>query len=468
MLRSFLLTPLLLTILVASVQAQNSENPKFTKIESKDLDFPKGALILPSAQQELKINLNVEKFILKNGLTVLLLEDHSIPLIAYHTWYKVGSNDEKLGVTGAAHMLEHMMFKGAKKYSGKDFDRIFHENGIVNNAFTSNDYTGFHQTLPSGALEKVMEMEVDRMSSLLIRPEDLLSEKEVVAEERRWRVDNNPRGMIHEKLMGLMFKSSNYRWPVIGDMKDINGYTSEKLRYFYETFYLPNNAVLVLVGDFESKKVKPMIEKYYGQLKSKEIPKVEVPKETQRTKPEFLSFKGPVQTPNFVMAFQGVAVGDPDLFAMDLLANILGSGNSSRLYKDLVERKTWATSAYAYSWNLKHEGMIVFGVALKNKSHLPTISRELLKHINRIKKEGVSREELAKVKVEVMKNYIDQLLTIDAKAQALAVNEIVTGSYQNLFEDLQKYEKVTAEDIKRVAQKYLNIQGRVELTQLPQ
>src|SRR6185312_1241243 len=146
----------------------------------------------PARGATLKIQFPVEKYQLKNGLTVILAEDHSVPMVSYHTWYRVGSRDESPGVTGAAHMLEHMMFKGARKYSGKDFDRILHENGIVNNAFTTNDYTGFYENLPSGKLELIMDMEVDRMRSLALRAEDLKSELQVVGEERRWRTDNNP------------------------------------------------------------------------------------------------------------------------------------------------------------------------------------------------------------------------------------------------------------------------------------
>ncbi|HWU44844.1 MAG TPA: pitrilysin family protein, partial [Bdellovibrio sp.] len=169
---------------------------------------------------DMKISLPVTKFTLENGLTVLLLEDHTVPMVSYHTWYRVGSRDESPGVTGAAHMLEHMMFKGAKKYDGKAFDRIFHENGIVNNAFTTNDYTGFYENLPSSKLELVMDMEVDRMTSLLLNPDDLKSEKEVVKQERGWRVDNNPMGLVRELMMSTVFKANPYHWPVIGYMED--------------------------------------------------------------------------------------------------------------------------------------------------------------------------------------------------------------------------------------------------------
>jgi len=178
-----------------------------------------------SAQgSELKIDFEAQKYLAPNGLTIILYEDHRIPMISYHTWYRVGSRNESPGVTGAAHMLEHMMFKGAKKYSGKDFDRILHENGIMNNAFTSWDYTGFYQNLPSSKLELMMDMEVDRMRYLKIDPSDLKSELQVVAEERRWRTDNNPMGLLREELFKKVFNQTPYEWPVIGHMSDIQIY----------------------------------------------------------------------------------------------------------------------------------------------------------------------------------------------------------------------------------------------------
>ncbi|WP_413584917.1 M16 family metallopeptidase [Bdellovibrio sp. HCB274] len=404
----------------------------------------------------LKLSLPVTKFQLKNGLTVLLVEDHTVPMVSYHTWYRVGSRDESPGVTGAAHMLEHMMFKGAKKYDGKAFDRIFHENGISNNAFTTNDYTGFYQNLPSDKLELVMDMEVDRMSSLALKPEDLKSEKEVVKEERRWRIDNNPMGVVRETMMGTVFKTSNYRWPVIGYMKDIEQYNAEKLRFFYSTFYVPNNAVLVLVGDFETPKVKAMIEKYYGALEYRPLPKRDYPKEKPQTVQQNAVIRRDVQNDSFIVAFQSPQQSDPDMYALDLAANILGNGTSSRLYKRLVYQKQSATSTYAFNYALKESGVYATGVMMKpgisHKETLDVVYNEIWK----LRNQKVSDAELAKAKTQVIKDLVDSLKTMDGKARALAVNEIQTGTYETLFTDVEKYQAVTADDIKRVSEKYTN------------
>jgi zinc protease len=427
-----------------------------------------GAIKGWSKATDLKISLPVTRFTLGNGLTVILVEDHAVPMISYHTWYRVGSRDESPGVTGAAHMLEHMMFKGAKKYDGKSFDRIFHENGIVNNAFTTNDYTGFYENLPSSKLELVMDMEVDRMSSLLISPEDLKSEKEVVKEERRWRVDNNPMGLARELMMGTVFKVHPYKWPVIGYMKDIEAYDSEKLRFFYNTFYVPNNAVLVLVGDFETKKAKSLIEKYYGTLPSRPLPNRELASEKEQKAQQNASIRKDIQNTSFVVAFRAPKQGDPDMYALDLAANILGNGTSSRLYRKLVYQKQSATSAYSFNFSMKDYGVLAAGVSLKpgstaNQEVLDTVYNEIWK----LRNAKVTPLELEKAKTQVMKDLVDSLKTMDGKARALAVNEIVNGTYETLFTDLEKYQAVTAEDIQRVATKYTQQTQRSIITLEP-
>lgn len=416
---------------------------------------------------DLKISLPVTKFVLKNGLTVLLLEDHTVPMISYHTWYRVGSRDEAPGVTGAAHMLEHMMFKGAKKYSGKDFDRTLHENGITNNAFTSNDYTGFYENIPSDKLELIMDIEVDRMSSLLISPDDLKSEKEVVAEERRWRVDNNPMGVLREQMMSTIFKRSNYRWPVIGHMKDIQDYDAEKLRYFYNSYYGPNNAVLVIVGDFKTSNVKSLVEKYYGKLEKREIPQKEYPTEPAQKVQQNAITRRDVQNSSFVVAFQGPKQGEADMYAMDLAANILGNGSSSRLYRRLVYQQQQATSAYSYNHTMRDAGIFAVGVNMKPGLETSSALESVYNEIYKMRSQKVTDKELEKAKTQVMKDYVDSLRTMDGKARALAVNEIVTGSYDSLFSDLEKYQAVTADDILKVMAKYTQQNQRSIITLAP-
>ena len=417
-------------------------------------------LITYNSTADQTIHIPVEKFKLENGLTVLLHQDRSIPMISYHTWYKVGSRDEKPGVTGATHMLEHMMFKGAKKYSGKEFDQILHENGITNNAFTSWDYTGFYQNLPSSKLELMMDMEVDRMRFLNLSPEDLKSELQVVGEERRWRIDNQPVSKLREKMFELAYVKHPYGWPVIGWMKDIQEYTSEKLRHFYDTFYVPNNAVLVLAGDFDIENTKKLIQKYYGSLPMRQVPEKKFPQEPDINKSKLVQIEDEVQATTVMVGYKGLESGHKDSYALDLLANILGSGSSSRLYKNLIYKKEKAMSAGSYNITNVDPGLFMLYVQLKPGQKQEVATKELDDEIQKISR-GVSSAELRKAKNMILKDFVDGLSTIDGKAQALAVNEIVFGDYTRLYSDLKKYEVVTIEDIKRVSQKYLKPEHKI-------
>lgn len=454
--------PFFLLAVLSSAQSLSQEH------KQNHIEPPVGAIKNWVDDSDLKIEFPVERFELSNGLTVILAPDPSVPMISYHTWYKVGSRDEQPGVTGAAHMLEHMMFKGAKKYSGKDFDRILHENGITNNAFTSFDYTGFYQNLPSSKIELMMDMEVDRMRFLNLREEDLKSELQVVGEERRWRVDNNPLGLLREKLMGMIYQKHPYRWPVIGHMEDIQAYTVEKLRPFYDQFYVPNNAVLVLAGDLDVKKTKKLIEKYYGQLKSRDVPDKKFP---QEDKSKVLNKRDTVHwdvaSPSIMLGYRGVSAGHKDSYALDLLANLLGEGSSSRLYKQLLYQAQAATQVYSYNMTTADPGIFMVYAALKPGQSVHRSERLIMLEIEKLKKSLVSTQELDKVKTQVMLGYVNSLKTIDGKAQALAVNEIIFGDYQRLFKDLKKYQSVTAQDIQRVAREYLSSEQKVTTSLLP-
>lgn len=233
-------------------------------------------LISFSAQAELptqvsiadQIRFPVEKYQLSNGLTVLLHEDHSAPIISIHQWFRVGSANEHPGRTGIAHFFEHLMFKGTPKYPNRELDRQIQANGGTNNAFTTRDYTGYYENMPSGKLELILDIESDRMRNLGFDEKEIKNEREVVKEERRYRVENNVYGYLHENVFETVFRVHPYRWPVIGYMRDLNATSIDDLKEFYRVFYAPNNAVLVITGDFKSSQAKSLIEKYYAKILS--------------------------------------------------------------------------------------------------------------------------------------------------------------------------------------------------------
>jgi zinc protease len=415
-----------------------------------------------------KVQFPVEKYKLKNGLTVLLVEDSSVPLVSYHTWFKVGSRDEQLGVTGAAHMLEHMMFKGAKKYSGKDFDRILHENGITNNAFTSNDFTGFYQNLPSSKLELMMDLDSDRLRSLKLDPNDLTSELQVVGEERRWRVDNNPVGLLRENFMATLFQVHPYKWPVIGWMQDIQSYTSDKLRFFYDQFYVPNNAVLVIVGDLKIPQTKRLIEKYYGPLKSKEIPPKKFPVEPAKTQPVRQELKGKVQAATLMIGFPGVSARDESSYALDVLATVLAGGPFSRLHKLLVQADKSAMYVGASNETGIDPMAFMFWISLKPSVSVAISEKIVEQEILKLQKDLIAQDELVRAKNQIIKDWIDSVRTNDGKAEALAQHEIIFGDFSELFQFLDKISAVSAENVRTVAKTYLNLEKKVTSVLIPQ
>lgn len=403
-----------------------------------------------------KIQFAVTKYTLANGLTVILHADNSLPMISYHTWYKVGSRDEYAGVTGAAHMLEHMMFKGSKHFPGNDYDRILHENGIVNNAFTNYDYTGFYQSLPSSKLDLMMQLEVDRMNQLLLREEDLKTEKEVVKEERRWRVDNNPTMSLFELTMATVFKVHNYKNPVIGTMEDINNFNVGTLRKFYETYYVPSNAVLVIAGDIKIPELKKMIEKYYGSLPKKDLPERISKKEPIQKVQYNAKVKKDVKSNSFNLVYQSVPQNNPDIYALDLICTLLGSGTSSRLYKRLVYSKELATNAHCSHYNLIDHGILNIHVSLKPGLEIEDPLNIVYNEIYMLRNFPIKDSELEKAKILAIKSHVDSLRTLDNKARLLAAAEISTGNYETLFTDIEKIQNVTLAEVKDVASKYLN------------
>ncbi len=402
-----------------------------------------------------QIRFKVEKYQLKNGLTVLLHEDHSAPVVSYHTWFRVGSRDEELGYTGIAHLFEHMMFRGAKRYSGEEFDRILQANGAMNNAFTSRDYTGYYEVFPSGKLELIIDLESDRMENLKIDDQVLQREREVVKEERRYRVDNSVFGALNELIFQTVFKVHSYSWPVIGWMKDLNQINVEKCLEFYKTYYSPNNAVIVVAGDFESEHAKKLIDKYYSGMVPQEIKRREVPPEPKQQGQRNGRIAKEVQGATISVNFPVPKSGEDEAYVADIIANVLGEGESSRLYRRLIYRFQLASMVTAQAATYREAGVFSIFASLKPSVSLEEAKNAIYGEIWNIREKGISDRELEKAKNQMVKQYVDSLKTIDGKARMMALNEIVMGSYDHFFKDIEKYGGVTKEQVVAVAKKYL-------------
>ena len=413
--------------------------------------------------KSIKLDFDVERVTLSNGMVFLLHSQKSIPLISFHTWFRVGAKDELPGESGLAHMFEHMMFKGTPRYPNKDFDRILQANGIINNAFTNQDYTGYYEILPSSKLDLIMDMESDRLQNLQIVDEEFQKEREVVKEERRMRYDNNPGGMGWEKLNSLIFQDSKYGWPVIGTMKEINEFDVDKLRRFYKKWYIPFNAVVVIVGDFDIATTKKLINRYYGDLKS-----------APRPVRQALVFQGPakrmedvvpfpVNSPELMWAVRTLKSGMDEAYALDLLSTILGQGKSSHLFQDLVYQKQVALSAESGHYTLQNSGIFFIQSVAKPGITAKQLKAMLEAEIEKVLQTNIKEDELIKAKNMVLSEYVESLKTNDGKAKLLAMNEVLFGDYKEFFRDIDRYLKVTLDDIKR-AKNYLNSNGRVLIT----
>lgn len=407
----------------------------------------------PALAQELK--LDVEKYKLENGMTVLLYQDQRVPMVTVNQWYLVGSYDEEPHRTGLAHFFEHLMFKGTKKFATGSFDAILTELGGTNNAFTSSDYTGYYEMIPSSGLQKVLELEADRMVNLTLDEEEIQKEREVVKEERRMRIDNTPNGTAFETLMGMTFTGHPYGWPVIGSMDHLNATSMEDFRAFYKRYYAPNNSVLAIVGDFDVAQVKKWIDQYYAAIPASDIKRKEPTNLKPQTSRRFKRIEK-FDSRLFGAFFRVPKAGDKEAFVLDILAEALGGGEDSRLFKSLVDRMQLASNVSVWNYSLRHSGVLGINVNLIGKSRFDLVESEILRELENVKQKGLTPMELKRTKDRIMLDFTTMLATGSGKGRVLASSELVRGDYKAFFNDFKIYESITNEDIKSVAKKYLS------------
>jgi len=402
----------------------------------------------------------VSEHILKNGLKVLVKEDHRSPVAVSQIWYKVGSSYEPGGLTGISHMLEHMMFKGTDKHPPGEFSRIIAENGGQENAFTGQDYTAYFQTMESSRLAVSFELEADRMRHLHLLADELKKELQVVTEERRMRTDDNPQAKMGEYFMAMAFTNSPYKHPVIGWPADIANYTIEDLQAWYQRWYAPNNATLVVVGDVQPKAVFDLAEQYFAELKTSEIKPVKPQTEMPQLGLRKMTVKVPAKLPSIVMGYKVPSLTSVEqeweAYALEVLAGILDGGSSARLSSDLVRGKQIAVAAGA-SYNLASRLPSLFELEAtpaegKTVSELET---ELKNEIARLQRKPVDPDELQRVKAQVSANAIYERDSNFYQAMQLGMLETVGLGWQKADEYVGKVNQVTAEQVLKVAQKYL-------------
>ena len=412
------------------------------------------------------VQLDVARTKLGNGLTVLVHEDRSVPVVSTYLFYRSGSRNERPGRTGIAHLFEHMMFNGGTHTEGK-FDEIIETNGGSTNGYTTRDFTAFMESFPAPALERVLWTEADRMRALAITPKNLEQERGIVKEERRLRIDDDPGGKLYEELYLAAYVASTYRWNTIGFMADLDLITLEDATEYFRTYYAPNNATLVLAGAVAPAEGFTLAERYFGSIPAQKPPGKIVDDEPPQSGPKLIRFRQPAELPALAIGYHTVAAIHPDRPALDVLQSILSQGESSRLYRAVVRGPELATSVdVSFESGIQPELFWFYAQARPGKS-LAVVKAAILREVAQMRARPPDERELRKAKNLLQAGYVRGLKTVSGKANQLGVYETVYGDYAEMFREVDRWEAVTAADVQRVATAYLDEQKQTVVELIP-
>jgi zinc protease len=411
--------------------------------------------------------LQYQRLVLPNGMVVILHQDKSTPIVHVELWYHVGSKNEKPGRTGFAHFFEHMMFKGSRNVDPEQHTSIVASVGGQANAYTNEDTTVFWQTIPAQYLPLVLWMEADRMASLRIDEQTFRNEREVVKEERRMRIENPPYGLLQELIIANAFEVHPYKHPVIGSMTDLNASTIDDVRDFYKTYYVPNNATLMVVGDFEVETVTNLVNQYFARIpKGAPVPR-DIPQEPKHTKEKRVNLEQPWPLPAVVVTYHVPYNGHPDSYPMFVMSKTLSDGQTSRIYRKLVYETGLALTAFGSSSFLEQPG-IFSAVALVNPGKsVDDVEKELIAQFDRLKTEGITERELQRAKNQFARDYIMGRESNQQKAQQLAHAAVIHDDITTADGEFDIFTGITAADIQRVANTYFTRTNRLVITILP-
>jgi zinc protease len=400
--------------------------------------------------------LTIDAYELDNGLRVLLLPDRKAGVVAYHTWFRVGSRHEKVGKTGIAHLFEHLMFNETENLSKGEFDRRLEEAGAESNASTWLDFTQYSISAPSSELDLLLQVEADRMQHLVLRDPQVESEKEVVANERRYRVDDDVEGSVNELLWSTAFETHPYRAPTIGWMEDILGFTTEDCARFYSTYYSPNNASLVVVGDFATDELLAHIVATYGGIARGTIPDERIPPEPTQTAARRIEVTKPTPTEKLALGYHAPALGDPDHVVLALLCEILAGGRASRMHRRLVRDEEACSDVRISVGPFRDPGLTDLWASAREGISADTVLSTVDEEIDRVRREPVAKDEIDRAKARFELGLWHGLETCEGKAQTIGFYDCVLGQPSAAFERLDALLAATDRDLLRVAQRYLS------------
>ena len=405
---------------------------------------------------------------LKNGMKVIVWPDHDIPNVVLYNWFRVGSRNERSGITGLSHFFEHMMFNGSANFKPGEFDRVMEENGGANNAYTSNDVTVYQDWFPETALDLIFRLEADRICCLSFDSTVVESERGVVYSERRTSVDDDNRSLLDEQVMATAFVAHPYNIPVIGWPSDIEKWTMPDLKEYFRTYYAPNNATLVVSGDVTAAEIFALAEKYLEPIPAQTPPPpvrtVEPPQLGERR----VLVRKAGQQPLVEVAYHTGSARDANADALDLLRTVLGGGESSRLYRRLVDQDRIALDISSSVMRSLDPGLITFQITVTSGSDPAVVERTLYEELDRVARQGVTEAELTKAKNAQLAAYWRTLETIDGKASALGENEVLLGDWKLLFSSPARNARVKAADLQALAKRVFTDRNRTVGVLLPE
>jgi zinc protease len=407
------------------------------------------------------VQAQVHEKTLSNGLKVIVKEDHRAPVLVQQVWYRAGSMDERTGVTGVAHVLEHMMFKGTKDVPVGQFSKIIAAAGGRENAFTSYDHTAYFQQLHKSKLSLAMKLESDRMHNLLMSEKEFAKEIKVVMEERRWRTDDEPRSLLFERLMAAAYQEHPYHNPVIGWMTDLQNMTADDALDWYKTWYAPNNATLVVAGDVRASEVFALAQRYYGSIPAGELPQRKAVGESKQLGIKRLTVKAPAELPFLVMAWQAPTLRDAEKdwkpYALEVLVGVLDGNSSARLNKALVREQQVAMDVgTGYDSVARGPGLFVIEATPREGKTVADVEAALRAQLALLVRDGVSAEELQRVKAQVTAGEVYKRDSVFYQAMQIGQLESAGMSHKDIPVMLEKLQTVTAQQVQDVARELFN------------
>jgi len=405
---------------------------------------------------------------LKNGMRVLVQEDHTIPNVALYIFYRIGARNEHPGTTGLSHFFEHMMFNGAKKYGPGELDKVMEANGGSNNAYTTRDVTVYQDWFPRTALPLILDIEADRIRDLSFDPKKIESERQVVASERRLRTDNDNGGLLDEQLWATAYIAHPYQWPVVGWMSDIEHWTMADLKHHFEMGYSPNNATVVVAGDVSPEEMFRLCEEYLEPIPTHQPPPPVTTVEPEQLGERRLVVYKPAELPLLMLAYHISRTDDPDFYALNILRTVLFQGESSRMYQRLVDQEQIALDVSSFTEPAFDPTIIEITAQPKQGVDPQRCEKAIYEELERTKNEAISDTELAKGKNIRLAEFYREMQAISGRANVLGTYEVFFGDYRKLFDAAQNYSRVTRDDVQRVAKKYFGANNRTVATLIPE